>query len=61
MIAEELKRQSELLENKRKPDAIFASSDKLTIGCLRILKSKKMSAPRDIGLIGFPTGISLIC
>ena len=38
---------------KQKPDAFFASSDKLTTGCLRILKSKGKSVPDDIGLIGF--------
>jgi LacI family transcriptional regulator len=57
MIAQELEDAlKELLKNKRKPDAIFASSDKLTTGCLRILKKKKISVPNDIGLIGFSNG-----
>ena len=44
---------SELLDMQQKPDAIFASADKLTTGCLRILKSKGFNVPDDIGLIGF--------
>lgn len=42
-----------LLQNETKPDAILALSDKLTTGCLRILKSMKWKVPDDIGLIGF--------
>jgi len=44
---------NELLKLKQRPDAIFASADKLTTGCLRILKARKLSVPDDIGLIGF--------
>jgi DNA-binding LacI/PurR family transcriptional regulator len=43
----------ELLQLKHKPDAIFASADKLTTGCLRILKTKGVLVPDEIGLIGF--------
>jgi LacI family transcriptional regulator len=57
MIAEEIEEAlRQLWKNKRKPDAIFASSDKLTIGCLRILKKKNISFPKDMGLIGFSNG-----
>lgn len=42
-----------LLDQPEKPDAIFASADKLTTGCLRILNSKGITVPGDIGLIGF--------
>ncbi len=42
-----------LLSLKEKPDAFFASADKLTTGCLRILKASGLSIPADIGLIGF--------
>lgn len=42
-----------LLDMKERPDAIFASADKLTTGCLRILKSKKIDVPNDIALTGF--------
>ncbi|OSZ80717.1 LacI family transcriptional regulator [Chitinophagaceae bacterium IBVUCB2] len=43
----------ELLKPKNKPDAIFASADKLTTGCLRILRSKGYTVPGDFGLVGF--------
>lgn len=43
----------ELLQMKNKPDAIFASADKLTTGCLRILKAYNVSIPDEIALIGF--------
>ena len=42
-----------ILEMPQKPDAIFATSDKLTTGCLRILKSKNIQVPNDLGLVGF--------
>ena len=35
------------------PDAIIGLSDKLTTGCLRILKNENISVPHDISLIGF--------
>ncbi len=43
----------ELLEQKNRPDALLALSDKLTTGCLRVLKAKKLKVPEDIGLVGF--------
>jgi LacI family transcriptional regulator len=43
----------ELFELKQKPDAIFATADKLTTGCLRILKAMHLKVPDEIGLIGF--------
>ena len=43
----------ELLGQSQKPDAIFTTSDKLTTGCLRILKENGISVPGDIGLLGF--------
>ncbi|MES1197902.1 MAG: LacI family DNA-binding transcriptional regulator [Chitinophagaceae bacterium] len=42
-----------LFAYKQKPDAILASADKLTTGCFRILKTKGLSVPNDVGLIGF--------
>ena len=42
-----------LLKLKQRPDAIFASADKLTTGCLRILKAGGILVPDDMGLIGF--------
>ncbi len=44
---------SELLGNKTPPDAILSLSDKVTTGCLRVLKSKKIPVPAEMGLIGF--------
>jgi LacI family transcriptional regulator len=44
---------NDLFASTQKPDAIFASADKLTTGCFRILRSKGLSVPGDIGLIGF--------
>lgn len=38
---------------KQKPDAIFAGSDKITTGCMRFLKSKKINIPSELALIGF--------
>lgn len=43
----------EMLNAPAPPDAILALSDKLTTGCLRTLKSKKIKVPGDIALIGF--------
>ena len=42
-----------LFKNKVKPDAIFAGSDKITTGCLRYLKNKKIKIPEQVALIGF--------
>ena len=54
MIMDEVEEAvQELFKARQKPDAIFASADKLTTGCLRILKAKGLSVPDDIGLIGF--------
>jgi DNA-binding LacI/PurR family transcriptional regulator len=42
-----------LLDSPERPDAILALSDKLTTGSLRLLKTRKLRVPEDIGLIGF--------
>lgn len=44
---------NELLNLQQKPDAIFATADKLTTNCLRLLKAKSLTVPQDIGLLGF--------
>jgi DNA-binding LacI/PurR family transcriptional regulator len=44
---------NELFGLKQKPDAIFATADKLTTNCLRLLKIKGLTVPGDIGLLGF--------
>lgn len=44
---------NELLRLEQRPDAIFATADKLTTNCLRLLKARNLNVPGDIGLIGF--------
>lgn len=44
---------NKLLKASQRPDAILATSDKLTTNCLRILKTKKIAVPEDIALVGF--------
>lgn len=54
MILEEVETaMNELLSLKKKPDAIIAAADKLTTGCLRIMKAKGLKVPDDIALVGF--------
>lgn len=54
MILEEVEEAvNSLLTSGVYPDAIFAMGDKLTTGCLRILKSRSINVPEHIGLIGF--------
>jgi DNA-binding LacI/PurR family transcriptional regulator len=42
-----------LMSKAKKPDAIFATADKLTTNCLRYCNKKKINIPKTIGLIGF--------
>ncbi|HEY1165382.1 MAG TPA: LacI family DNA-binding transcriptional regulator [Chitinophaga sp.] len=44
---------TQLMKTKPRPDAIFTSSDKLTTGCMRVLKSKGIRIPEDIAVVGF--------
>lgn len=44
---------TQLLKTRPRPDAIFTSSDKLTTGCMRVLKSKGVRIPDDIAVVGF--------
>lgn len=54
MILSEVEEAIEaLLNNDQRPDAILASADKLTTGCLRILKAKGLNVPDDMALVGF--------
>ena len=54
MIKEEIEDAvNQLWKLKKKPDAIFAASDKLTTGVLRLLKAKKIKVPEQVGLIGY--------
>jgi len=54
MIYEEVENaMKELFKMKKKPDAIFSSSDKITISCLRYCKQKRLKIPKDLAIIGF--------
>lgn len=54
MVQEEVDEvMNQLYKGKNKPDAIFASADKLTTGALRYLSAKKKKVPQDVALIGF--------
>lgn len=44
---------NKLFTQKPKPDALFATSDKLTTGCLKTLKRRGHKIPDDIALAGF--------
>jgi DNA-binding LacI/PurR family transcriptional regulator len=44
---------NELIQLKQKPDAVFASADKLTTNFMRYCKSKKIHVPDDIAVVGF--------
>ncbi len=43
----------ELLAMKKRPDAIFAISDRMAIGAMLAIKKKGLRMPQDIGLVGF--------
>lgn len=43
----------ELLAMKKRPDAIFAISDRMVIGAMLAIKEKGLKMPDDIGLAGF--------
>ena len=42
-----------LLNQKKKPDAIFAISDRLALGAYRAIKEMNLKMPSDIALVGF--------
>lgn len=43
----------ELMNLKEKPDAIFVAGDRLSIGCLMVLKNLKIKVPADLAITGF--------
>lgn len=54
MVYEEVETSlNELMQLSHKPDAIVASSDKLTTNCLQYFKTKNIKVPDEIALIGF--------
>jgi LacI family transcriptional regulator len=50
---EALEIMASLMALNDRPDAIFATSDRLTTGCLRYLKSNQVRIPDEMALIGF--------
>lgn len=42
-----------LLNLKDKPDAIFSAGDRLTVSCLKVLKTLEVKVPEDVALVGF--------
>ncbi len=54
MIFEEIEDAvNKLFTQRNKPDAIFTTSDKLTVGCLKTLKRRGLKVPDDVSLVGF--------
>ena len=54
MIQEELETAfQELMNLKVKPDAIFVAGDRLTIGCMQVLKKLNLQYPATITIAGF--------
>ncbi len=54
MIYEEVEdAMNKLMKLKNKPDAVFASADKITTKFMRYCKTKKINIPNDIAVIGF--------
>lgn len=43
----------ELIAMEDKPTAIFVSSNKMTLGCVKALRNHKLRIPEDIAIIGF--------
>jgi DNA-binding LacI/PurR family transcriptional regulator len=43
----------DLLRRKKRPDAIFAISDRMAIGAMLAIKEWGLQMPQDIGLVGF--------
>jgi LacI family transcriptional regulator len=54
MIQEEVEvAVTELLRLKNKPDAIFVAGDRLTMGCMHVLKKLNLLNPTTIAIAGF--------
>ncbi|CAF3839113.1 unnamed protein product [Rotaria sp. Silwood1] len=43
----------ELLNMRKRPDAIFTISDRMAVGAMLAIKEKGLQMPNDIGLVGF--------
>lgn len=54
LVEKEIEKSLDILfSSKKKPEVIFAAGDKLTVGCLRLLKSKGIRVPQDVGIVAF--------
>ncbi|MBS1749596.1 MAG: LacI family DNA-binding transcriptional regulator [Bacteroidetes bacterium] len=54
MIYDEVKKAvDELMHLRKKPDALFTASDKLTTNIIRYCNNRKIRIPEKLGLIGF--------
>ncbi|WML33788.1 LacI family DNA-binding transcriptional regulator [Clostridium sp. OS1-26] len=42
-----------IIEMEDRPTAIFVSSNKMTVGCVKALRSHKLKIPEDIAIVGF--------
>jgi DNA-binding LacI/PurR family transcriptional regulator len=42
-----------LLNNKDRPQVIFAANDMMAIGCYDCIKQMKLQIPQDVGVVGF--------
>jgi LacI family transcriptional regulator len=43
----------EIIEMEDRPTAIFISSNKMTVGCVKAIRSHKLRIPEDIAIVGF--------
>lgn len=54
MMYDELEQAiQELMSLEQRPEAIFVAGDRLSTGCLSVLKNLKISVPDDIAVVGF--------
>jgi DNA-binding LacI/PurR family transcriptional regulator len=54
MIYEEVDNaMNAMMNQKKKPDAIFASADKLTTNCMRYCRANNIIIPDDLAIVGF--------
>ncbi|MCB8928465.1 MAG: LacI family DNA-binding transcriptional regulator [Ardenticatenaceae bacterium] len=42
-----------IIESQELPDAVFCNNDQMAIGFMRAMKEHNLSAPEDIGVVGF--------
>lgn len=58
VVSENEEAVQQLLDMAEPPDAIFTASDRITTGCLSVLKMNNIAIPETIALVGF-TNISV--